>query len=179
MLEYSTPTLAPAEISGAAARGEPGNVALAASLCLDETLRLWLVRGQSRVRVKPVRCFPWSAPGELVSLRDEKDREELLVVSLSELDAESSRALAVALAGAGFVLEVERIESIEEDYEMRIWRAETRHGKRTFQTKLDEWPWASPDGGHLVRDLAGDLFRLPPLETLDEKSRQWLWAYVG
>src|SRR6187431_2002482 len=100
MLEYSTPTLAPAEISGAAARGEPGNVALAASLCLDETLRLWLVRGQSRVRVKPVRCFPWSAPGELVSLRDEKDREELLVVSLSELDAESSRALAVALAGA-------------------------------------------------------------------------------
>jgi len=148
-------------------------------LSLDAAQRLWLHRGDSRVRVKPGRCFPWSAPGELVSLRNDDGREELLVERLDQLDAESARALGIALAGSGFVLEVSRIESIEEDYEMRIWHTETRHGKRTFQTKLDEWPWASPDGGHLVRDLAGDLFRLPPIETLDEKSQKWLWAYVG
>jgi hypothetical protein len=35
------------------------------------------------------------------------------------------------------------------------------------------------DGGYLVRDLAGDLFRIPPLESLDERSRALLWAYVG
>ena len=62
---------------------------------------------------------------------------------------------------------------------MRVWHTQTRQGKRTFQTKLDEWPWASPDGGHLVRDLSGDLFRLPPVETLDAKTRERLWAYVG
>jgi hypothetical protein len=179
MLEHSTPT--PTSLESAAAADTPGarESLPRARLCLDAALRLWLVRDGTRVRVKPVRCFPWSAPGELVSLRNEQDGEELLVTSLSELDAEGARALAVALDGAGFVLEVERIDSIEEDYEMRIWRAETRHGKRTFQTKLDEWPWATPDGGHLVRDLAGDLFRIPPLETLDEKSQKWLWAYVG
>jgi hypothetical protein len=176
MLEPSTPTLIPAApASPTATPGEHGP----ATLCLDEAFRLWLVRGEQRVPVRPVRCFPWSAPGELVSLRDEQDREQLLVAHPSELDATSLRALATALGGAGFVLEVERIESIEEDYEMRIWHAQTRHGKRTFQTKLDEWPWATPDGGHLVRDLAGDLFRLPPLETLDPKTRDWLWAYVG
>jgi len=150
-----------------------------ARLELDAALRLWLAHGGRRVRVKPVRCFPWSSPGELVSLRDERGREELLVESLGELDAASARALASALLDTGFVLEVCRVHSIEEDYEMRIWHTETRQGKRTFQTKLDEWPWAAPDGGHLVRDLAGDLFRLPPLDTLDEKTRRWLWAYVG
>lgn len=153
--------------------------AAAARLELDAALRLWLARGERRVHVRPVRCFPWSSPGELVSLRDEKDGEQLLVEHLHDLDPESAGALAVALHGTGFVLEVCRVESIEEDYEMRIWHTITRQGKRTFQTKLDEWPWAAPDGGHLVRDLAGDLFRLPPLDTLDEKSRLWLWAYVG
>ncbi len=148
-------------------------------LRLDAASRLWLERGDHRVRVKPLRCFPWSAPGELVSLRDEEDREALLVQRPDDLDPASAAALGAALLGTGFVLEVERVDSIEEDYEMRIWHTVTRQGKRTFQTKLDEWPWASPDGGHLVRDLAGDLFRLPPLETLDERSRKWLWAYVG
>jgi hypothetical protein len=126
-----------------------------------------------------VRCFPWSAPGELVSLRDENDREELLVERFAELDQRSARALETALGASGFVLDILRVESIEEDYEMRIWHTETRQGKRTFQTKLDDWPWATPEGGHLLRDLAGDLFRVPPLETLDEKSRRQLWAYVG
>jgi hypothetical protein len=150
-----------------------------ARLHLDASACLWLSRGELLVRVRPVRCFPWSSPGELVSLRDENDREELLVERPGELDPTSARALETALLAAGFVLDIQSVESIEEDYEMRIWHTETRHGKRTFQTKLDEWPWASPDGGHLVRDLAGDLFRLPPLDTLDEKTRRQLWAYVG
>src|SRR5690606_206065 len=150
-----------------------------AQLELDAAHRLWLVRGERRVRVKPVRCFPWSSPGELVSLRDDSDREQPRAEGLAELEPASAGALAAALLGAGFVLEVCRVHSIEEDYEMRIWHTETRQGQRTFQTKLDEWPWAAPDGGHLVRDLAGDLFRLPPLDSLDEKTRRWLWAYVG
>src|SRR6187549_2080883 len=73
---------------------------------LDAALRLWLSHGERRVHVRPLRCFPWSSPGELVSLRDERDREELLVERLGDLDADSARALASALRGTGFVLEV-------------------------------------------------------------------------
>src|SRR5688572_33420660 len=115
----------------------------------------------------------------MVLVRDECECAVLLVERLGDLDPESGRARASALCGTGCVLEVCGVESSEEHYEMRIWHTTTRQGKRTFQTKLDEWPWAAPDGGHLVRDLAGDLFRLPPLDTLDEKTRRWLWAYVG
>jgi len=148
-------------------------------LRLGPDQRLWLERGLGAIRVRPVRCFPWSAPGELVSLRDDDGHEQHLVQQVQELDSASANALLRAMRSAGFVLDVHTIESIEEDYEVRIWRTHTRHGKRTFQTKLDEWPWPSPDGGHLLRDLSGDLFRLPPLESLDEKTRRWLWAYVG
>jgi uncharacterized protein DUF1854 len=170
------PDSARAELAPAGARR---NGSSDVQLDLDAALRLWLRRGENPIRVRPVRCFPWSAPGELVSLRDERGSEQLLVERLQDLDALSARALETALLGTGFVLDVQRVESIEEDYEIRIWHTETRHGHRTFQTKLDEWPWASPDGGHLVRDLAGDLFRIPPLESLDERSRALLWAYVG
>jgi hypothetical protein len=166
----------PLPIAAPSARSAAGG---AVRLHLDAASRLWLHRGELSVRVKPVRCFPWSTPGELISLRDEGDREALLVQRPADLDPASAAALGTALRGAGFVLEIERVDSIEEDYEMRIWHTMTRQGKRTFQTQLDEWPWPSPDGGHLVRDLAGDLFRVPPLETLDEKSRSCLWAYVG
>jgi hypothetical protein len=157
----------------------PTSAVASVRLSLDAAHRLWLTLAAKTVQVKPVRCFPWSSPLELVSLRDEQDEEHLLVADLSELDAESARALERALLGVGFVLEVQSIDSIEEDYEVRVWHTQTRQGKRTFQTKLDEWPWASPDGGHLVRDLSGDLFRLPPVETLDAKTRERLWAYVG
>ena len=148
-------------------------------LWLGPGQRLWLNHDGRSVSVRPVRCFPWSAPGELVSLRDGDEQEQYLVESLAELDPSSREALASAMLSAGFVLEVDALLSIEEDYEVRIWRARTRHGLRTFQTRLDEWPWAAPDGGHLIRDLCGDLFRLPPVEQLDEKSRHCLWAYVG
>jgi hypothetical protein len=148
-------------------------------LWLGPDHRLWLEHTGRTVSVQPVRCFPWSAPGELISLRDADEEEHHLVESLDELDAVSREALASAMLSAGFVLEIEAILGVEEDYEVRIWKARTRHGPRTFQTRLDEWPWVAPDGGHLIRDLCGDLFRLPPLERMDAKSRRWLWAYVG
>lgn len=185
MLDTTSPVIVPVVEQAPSTPGplqsglRPASGVASAQLSLDASHRLWLTLAGAAVQVKPVRCFPWSSPLELVSLRDEQDEEHLLVADPSELDAASARALEAALLGVGFVLDVQSIDSIEEDYEVRVWHTQTRQGKRTFQTKLDEWPWASPDGGHLVRDLSGDLFRLPPLETLDEKTRQRLWAYVG
>ena len=59
---------------------------------------------------------------------------------------ESRRALEHALAEAGFVLEVMRVLAIEEEVEIRQWTVETKHGPRSFQTHLDDWPRALPDG---------------------------------
>src|SRR5262245_50924485 len=171
MLEETTEIVAEVG-SGVHARSTP-------RLWLGEGQRLWLEQAGKQACVRPVRCFPWSTPGELVSLRDKEEQEHYFVTSPEELDVASRTALSAAMACAGFVLEVDAVLSVEEDYEVRVWKVHTRQGARTFQTRLDDWPWRAPDGTYLIRDLCGDLFRLPPAERLDAQSQRWLWAYVG
>lgn len=140
--------------------------------------QLAAVRGEKRTPVRVCRCFPWSDPGRFVSLRDEKELEVAMIGDLEELDPISRTALETALAEAGFVLEIERIMSAEEIFEVRNWKVRTKQGGRTFQTKLDEWPREVPRGGYLVKDLSGDLYYIPNPEALDEKSQVILWGLV-
>jgi hypothetical protein len=132
-------------------------------------------RGLISVRVR--QCFPWSEPHRHLSLRDSEDKEIALVDDPASLGAASRQALERALAEAGFVLEVTRVVSIEEEVEIRQWEVETRHGPRSFQTHFDDWPRSLPDNGLLIRDVAGDLYRLA-VNELDKKSRELLWAFV-
>jgi hypothetical protein len=134
--------------------------------------------GGKWVSVRLRQCFPWSEPGRHVSLRDDEDEEVALVEDPATLAPESRRALEHAVAEAGFVLEVTRVVDVEEEVEIRQWTVETKHGRRSFQTHLDDWPRVLPMGGLLIRDVAGDLYRLPAPQTLDERSRELLWAFV-
>ena len=140
--------------------------------------RLWAVRGESERAVWVRRCFPWSAPARLLSLRDDDDTEFALVRDPGELDAASRAVLEDALVAAGFVFDVTRVTAIDEEVEIRHWQVETRQGPRTFQTRLDDWPRTLPHGGLLIRDLAGDLYHLAAPGQLDRHSRDLLWAFV-
>jgi hypothetical protein len=135
------------------------------------------VDGQD-VPVRLRQCFPWSEPGLHLSLRDDEDRELAIVDDPAQLDAESRAALEHALAEAGFVLEVTRVLDIDEEVEIRQWSVETKQGPRLFQTHLDDWPRVLPAGGLLIRDVAGDLYRLASPQSMDKHSRELLWAFV-
>ena len=139
---------------------------------------LWAMRGEEERPVSVRRCFPWSEPMHHLSLRDADEEEFALVRDPMDLDARSRAALEMALAVAGFVFEVTRVLEIDEEVEIRRWRVETRQGPRTFQTRLDDWPRTLPQGGLLIRDLAGDLYHLTLPEALDRQSRELLWAFV-
>jgi hypothetical protein len=130
------------------------------------------------VAVRLRQCFPWSEPHRHLSLRDGDDEEIALVDDPAALAAESRIALERAIAEAGFVLDVTRVLSIEEEVEIRQWVVETAHGKRSFQTHLDDWPRVLPKGGLLIRDVAGDLYRLTAPKQMDRRSRELLWAFV-
>ena len=140
--------------------------------------RLVVVVDDRAVPVRLRQCFPWSEPTRHLSLRDAEDREVAYVADPASLAPASREALERAVAEAGFVLRVTRVRSIEEEVEIRHWTVDTAQGARTFQTHLDEWPRALPDGGLLIRDVAGDLYRLPESERLDGRSRELLWAFV-
>ncbi len=76
------------------------------------------------------------------------------------------------------MLEVVEVLEIEEDVEIRRWKVRTRQGPRRFQTALDAWPREAPTGGIVVDDVAGDLFRIPPTQELDAKSRKLVWGFM-
>jgi len=136
-----------------------------------------IVDGQA-VLVRLRQCFPWSEPNRHLSLRDEDDEEVALVEDPASLEPESRRALDEAVAEAGFVLEVVRVLAIEEEVEIRQWKVETKHGPRSFQTHLDDWPRTLPMGGLLIRDVGGDLYLLAAPGQLDRRSKELLWAFV-
>jgi len=139
---------------------------------------LWAMRGDEERAVSVRRCFPWTEPARHLSLRDTDEEEFALVRDPADLDQRSRAALERALAVAGFVFEVTQVLEIEEEVEIRRWRVETQQGPRTFQTRLDEWPRQLPQGGFLIRDVAGDLYHLPQPAGLDRGSRALLWAFV-
>ena len=140
--------------------------------------RLVVIVDGASVPVRLRQCFPWSEPGLHLSLRDDADREVAIVDDPAELDPQSRSALERALAEAGFVLEVTHVLDIDEEVEIRQWIVETRQGRRSFQTHLDDWPRPLPNGGILIRDVAGDLYRLVPPAQMDRKSQELLWAFV-
>ena len=140
--------------------------------------RLWAGQGPAARPVVVRRCFPWSESNRWISLRDDDQKEVALVEDPALLPEVSRTALLDALAEAGFVFEVTRVMQVEEEVEIRHWRVDTRQGARTFQTRLDDWPRALPGGGFLLRDVAGDLYRLPEPARMDRKSRELLWAFV-
>lgn len=124
------------------------------------------------------RLFPWSAPEAFASLRDADDEELCLVRAPGELDATSREALEESLAEAGFVMEIVRIESIEEEIEIRTFVVMTKQGRRTFQTERDEWPRELAQGGVLIRDVAGDLYAVREPAKLDTASQKLLWVFL-
>jgi hypothetical protein len=132
----------------------------------------------SAIAVRLRQCFPWSEPHRHLSLRDDTDREVALVEDPELLTVASRSAIEQALAVAGFVLDVTRVVSIDEEVEIRTWMVETTQGPRSFQTHLDDWPRPLPGGALLIRDVAGDLYRLGHPDKLDRQSRDLLWAFV-
>jgi len=140
--------------------------------------QLWAASNGNARAVRVHRCFPWSEPGQYLSLRDTDNDEFVLVRSLDDLEPISRDVLKDAIAEAGFVLEIERITEVEEEIEIRIWKVETVQGPRSFQTRLDDWPLDVPGGGIVIRDVAGDLYHIADPGALDAKSRTWLWAFV-
>lgn len=140
--------------------------------------RLFATVDGEAVAVRLRQCFPWSEPQRHISLRDEDDAEVALVEDPASLAPESQLALEQAVAEAGFVLEVTRVLSIEEEVEIRQWKVETRQGSRSFQTHLDDWPRVLPMGGLLIRDVGGDLYVLAAPREMDRRSKELLWAFV-
>jgi hypothetical protein len=140
--------------------------------------RLWALLAERAAPVKIRRCFPWTFPERYISLQNDENEELAFVTDPKDLDQASQTALSQALAEAGFVFLIQKVYSVEEDFELRCFKVETPQGPRAFQTALDAWPRETADGGLLIEDVAGDVFRIESAEALDPKSRELVWELL-
>ena len=143
----------------------------------DGRLGLRLESGEIPVTV--TRCFPWSNPLSYLSLRNEKGEEKGFVTALDDLSPESRALLEEELKLTGQTFEIIRIHKVQKEIELRCWEVETQGGDRHFQTELDVWPRALPDGSLLVQDLYGDLYRIQDPQALDAASQKILTPLLG
>lgn len=140
--------------------------------------RLWTVHNGKDVAIRVETCFPWSHPKKYISLRDDERNEIALIEDLDEMDSESADLVREALRETAFVMQIETVLSIQEEFEVRTWDVETKQGRRKFQTKRDAWPQTLPDGGLLIRDIAGDLFFIASPHNMDPASRKFLAPFI-
>lgn len=124
---------------------------------------------------KPVRVVyprPISAPGQEVSLVDEKKKEVALLKDLTALDPDSRRIAEEELAKRYLTARIQRVLVATAQFGTRSWKVETDRGARRFVVKSvnKDVTWITDD--HLlIRDTLGYRYEIESLAALDEHSR--------
>ncbi|MCB0366895.1 MAG: DUF1854 domain-containing protein [Bdellovibrionaceae bacterium] len=139
-------------------------------------LSLWKEGQYIAVEIR--RCFPWSQPTQCLSIRNGDDEEMMFIKDVKNLEKKSQDAVLQAMRESGFFFKITRIIEAREEFELRHWLVETEQGQRRFQTRLEDWPRELPGGDLLIRDVYGDIYHVGGLRSLDQRSRELLWAFI-
>jgi hypothetical protein len=145
----------------------------------SEDGRLFLVKSNGeRIDVTAKSCFPWSSDHAYYSIQNADKEEVAFIRDLNELDEASRAAVGETLKESRFVFEITGINSISEEFELRVWNVRTNQGERLFQTKLDSWPVPLGNGSMLLVDLCGDQYLIPEPASLDTESSTRLAPFI-
>ncbi|QGG55293.1 DUF1854 domain-containing protein [Paenibacillus sp. FSL W8-1187] len=136
--------------------------------------------GEPMGRVKLVRCFPYSLPDRLISVRTADTGKELLLLpSLDQLEEESRIAAVMELEREYTIPRIERIVSIRKKGPEWIWSVETDYGPSMLHMSiLHEGIHSLADGRWIVTDDDGRRFELSNLDRMDQRSRDQ-WEKIG
>ncbi|MBL6990283.1 MAG: DUF1854 domain-containing protein [Bacteriovoracaceae bacterium] len=130
------------------------------------------------VEVSAKQCFPWSDPDKYISLQNQSGDEVYLIKDMAKMEVATQYTLQKHLKQVQFVMDVNKLVAIEEDIELRKYDVVTKQGPRVFQTLLEDWPKVSHDGQIVLKDIAGDIFVIESVESLDKKSQKLISTYI-
>ena len=126
------------------------------------------------VDVRVARCFPWSLPDSLVSLRDKDGNELLLLETLDGLPKATRELVEQELRDKIFAPRIEKVFSYENRFGIITIKAVTDRGEITFQMRsADEVRTLSPTR-FLLKDADGNLYEIADMSKLDPQSRRLL-----
>jgi hypothetical protein len=116
------------------------------------------------------RAFPWSKAREYVSVRDEKGKEQLMIRALDELAPDQRAVVENWLNKNSFIPIVTRVEKVNTDFGYQEWHVETDRGPVTFRVQEREDVRFLPDGRFSIKDVDGNIYAMPKLSDLDQKT---------
>ncbi len=167
---------------------EPYKLEEELNLLDPETIKFYLndfedlileVDGSKKHEVIPYRAFPLTASDQFIALRSTEDEEIGMVRNMSDLDADSRRALHTELERAYFTPRITQVYAVEENFHVPKWDVETDRGPRVFEirsSRSDVRVMAS--GRILFRDADGNRYEIPDYRRLDPISRSLVETQV-
>ncbi|HEX3357296.1 MAG TPA: DUF1854 domain-containing protein [Tepidisphaeraceae bacterium] len=139
----------------------------------DEQQKLNLRRpGQEDVKdVRIRRSFPWSKPGQFVSVRSSDGKELLLIEDVSALDSEMRSKIESWLNRYSFIPRITHIDEVDLRFGYQQWKVQTDRGPAEFRVQEREDIRFLNDGRFSVKDADGNVYELTRLDQLDQHSR--------
>jgi hypothetical protein len=122
------------------------------------------------VRIK--RAFPWSNPGEFVSIRSSEGKELLLIENLDEVEKGLRQRITSWLDQNTFIPKITRINQVDVRFGFQQWNVETDRGPAQFRVQEREDLRFLSDGRFSIKDADGNVYELMSLEKLDPASRR-------
>jgi len=134
--------------------------------------------GSVHAGVIPVRCFPFTAPQEWISLCREDGTEAHLLPTLAGLAPETRALLEAELERREFVPVIRRVRGISPGAEPTLWRVETDRGETRFTLPSEDHVRQMGEHGALITDAQGVRYRILDTRALDARSRRYLDQYL-
>jgi hypothetical protein len=145
----------------------------------DERGRLFVVRdGHEDQQVMVRRAFPWSIPGEFISLRDKDGTELAMIESLDILPAETRSHVERFLVASTFIPKINRIEKINLEHGYQLWDVESEAGSLQLRVQEREDIRFLSDSRFSVKDANGNVYEIANVNELDEQSQRELSRVV-
>lgn len=150
------------------------------TLARDAHGRLLYTDAQSTTHsgVQAVRAFPIDAPQEGLSIVGADGHELAWVEHWSDLDASVQALLTEELSQREFMPLIERLVEVSTFSTPSTWTVDTDRGRTQFILKGEEDIRRLADGGLLVTDNHGLVFRVRELRALDRGSRRLLDRFL-
>lgn len=126
---------------------------------------------RSYIRVQIARAFPLSKPDTYIGLRDGRDKDIGMLVTLDTMDAASRAILDEELERRYFLPRIQKVLSVREEFGTTTWQVETDKGPRTFSVQnLRESTQDLTPTRLLITDIEGNRYEFPDVRGLDERS---------
>ena len=130
------------------------------------------------VDVRLRRAFPWSRPGDFVSIRDAEGKELLLIESLEPIDPGRRKTIEAWLDGASFIPRIVSVDDVDVRFGYQQWKVQTDRGPAEFRVQEREDIRFLPDGRFRIKDADGTVYEMVNLSQLDEASRRAVEALI-